>query len=150
MVYVPRDASDDDVLGIVRGWIGVLVLEDYAAVADGLGYLIAYGEPVAECIRRKIKNYRSPDFYPGIEDFVVTNWRIAVGGNPEPIQKLTWFEPNETRLVGALQFALPLNGKWSDLEADFVWPKGPHVISLRKAEKHEARYYRQVAKQNLG
>jgi len=28
--------------------------------------------------------------------------------------------------------------------------KGPQVISLRKAEKHEARYYRQVAKENLG
>ena len=27
---------------------------------------------------------------------------------------------------------------------------GPHVISLRKAEKHEARYYRQVTKENLG
>ena len=42
------------------------------------------------------------------------------------------------------------------LEADVVVmvyterPKGPHVISLRKAEKHEARYYRQVAKENLG
>ena len=29
-------------------------------------------------------------------------------------------------------------------------PKGPHVISLRKAEKHEANYYCQVAKENLG
>ena len=29
-------------------------------------------------------------------------------------------------------------------------PKGPHVISLRKAEKHEAYYYRQVTKENLG
>jgi uncharacterized protein len=29
-------------------------------------------------------------------------------------------------------------------------PQGSHVISLRKAEKHEARYYRQVAKENLG
>ena len=27
---------------------------------------------------------------------------------------------------------------------------GTHVISLRKAEKHEARYYRQVAKENRG
>ena len=27
---------------------------------------------------------------------------------------------------------------------------GTHVISLRKAEKHEARYYRQVAKENPG
>ena len=29
-------------------------------------------------------------------------------------------------------------------------PRGPHAISLRKAEKHEARYYRQVAKENVG
>jgi uncharacterized protein len=28
--------------------------------------------------------------------------------------------------------------------------KSTHVISLRKAEKHEARYYRQIAKENLG
>ncbi|MBU6223895.1 MAG: BrnT family toxin [Burkholderiales bacterium] len=28
--------------------------------------------------------------------------------------------------------------------------QGPHVISLRKAEKYEASYYRQVAKENLG
>ena len=26
---------------------------------------------------------------------------------------------------------------------------GPHVISLRKAKKHEASYYRQIAKENL-
>ena len=29
-------------------------------------------------------------------------------------------------------------------------PRGTHVISLRKAEKHEARYYRQAAKENFG
>ena len=28
-------------------------------------------------------------------------------------------------------------------------PRGTHVISLRKAEKHEARYYRKVAKDYL-
>ena len=28
-------------------------------------------------------------------------------------------------------------------------PTGTHVISLRKAEKHEARYDRQAAKENL-
>ncbi len=27
-------------------------------------------------------------------------------------------------------------------------PAGPHVISLRKAEKHETRYYSQVTKEN--
>ena len=29
-------------------------------------------------------------------------------------------------------------------------PRGSHVISVRKAEKHESRYYRQIAKENLG
>ena len=29
-------------------------------------------------------------------------------------------------------------------------PHGTHVISLRKAEKHEARYFRKAAKENLG
>ena len=27
--------------------------------------------------------------------------------------------------------------------------QGAHIISLRKAEKHEARYYRQAAQENL-
>ena len=29
-------------------------------------------------------------------------------------------------------------------------PRGPRVISLRKAEKHETRYYRPIARKNLG
>ena len=29
-------------------------------------------------------------------------------------------------------------------------PSGPHIISLRKAEKHEVHYYRQVAQEDLG
>ena len=29
-------------------------------------------------------------------------------------------------------------------------PKRPHIISLRKAKKHVARYYRQVANEILG
>ena len=29
-------------------------------------------------------------------------------------------------------------------------PTCTHIISLRKAEKHESRYYRQIAKKNLG
>ena len=121
MIYVPRNASDDEVLELILGWIDVLAEEDYDAVANSLGYLRAFDTPPAQCIRQQIKNYRSPDYYPGVEDFVVSNWRTAAGGNPTPKKKLTWFEPNETRLVGALELDLPLNGKWSDLEADFVW-----------------------------
>jgi hypothetical protein len=31
-----------------------------------------------------------------------------------------WYEPNDSALVGAVSFRLPLNGEWSDLTADFV------------------------------
>ena len=60
-------------------------------------------------------------------------------------------ESSEIRHVG-----LNIRSTFGLLAADVVVmvytdrPKGAHVISVRKAEKHEARYYRQVAKENLG
>ncbi len=121
MVFVQRDASDAQVLNIVRKWVDVLARQDYEAVFAALGYVLDYGEPGSECIRRAILEYRSPEHYPGIEEFAVTDWRSAEGGYPEPRQKVTWFKPNSTGLRGAVEFDLPLNGKWSDLRADFVF-----------------------------
>lgn len=121
MIFIPRDASDDQVLEIIRKCIDVLATEDYEQVFKELGYSMAYGEPGAECIRKEIKRYRSPDHYPGIEDFTVTNWRTAKGGNPAPRQKVIWYKSNSIKLAGAVDFDLPLNGKWSDLRADFVF-----------------------------
>ena len=123
MIFVPRDASDEQVLDIAHHWIDILAREDYTMTFEALGYSLLYqcDCPGPECIRSKIKLYRSPDFYPGIEDFTVTNWRTAMGGNPTPTQKITWYKPNDTGLRGVLAIDLPLNGKWSDLQADFVW-----------------------------
>ena len=56
-----------------------------------------------------------------------------------PNPKLNWMSNSRRRLLSR--------------EVVMVYterPKGPHVISLRKAEKHEANYYGQVAKENLG
>lgn len=121
MTQVPRNASDGQVLDIIRDWVDVLAREDYGTVFAKLGYAIAFGEPGAECIRNAIKRYRSPEYFPGIEDFVVTDWRKASGGNPSPACSVIWFEPNATELRGAVSFDLPLNGRWSDLTADFVF-----------------------------
>jgi hypothetical protein len=121
MVLVPRGASDEQLLGIVRHWADVLALGDYRSVSAELGYLLAFDDSSEECIRRGIKNYRSPEYYPGVEDFNVTNWRKATGGNPAPRCQVTRFAANDTKLVGAVTFDLPLNGKWSDLTADFVY-----------------------------
>ena len=157
MVLVPHNATDDAVLDIIRKWIDVLAKEDYEAVVAelGPGLHFAYGfySSKAECIRAQIKRYVSPEYFPGVTDFVVTDWRLAKGGNPEPRRDVTWYEPNNlggVGLRGAVQFDLPLNGKWSDLTADFVfWEHDNENYalaleeitsvnqSLREAEKFE-------------
>jgi len=122
MVFIPHKATDEEILTIVRQWVDVLASEDYAKVFAELGYSMS---PYFDCsgdeaIRQEIKNYRSPELYPGVTDFKVTDWLLAKGGNPSPKQSIVRFKPNDTKLAGAIQFDLPMNGKWSDLQADFV------------------------------
>ena len=122
MVFIPHKAADEEILTIVRQWIDILAKEEYATVFAEVGYLMKYDDgPGDECIRRKIKNYRSPDLYPGITDFKVTDWRTANGGSPNPSKYVVRYKPNDTKLAGAIGFDLPLNGHWSDLTADFVF-----------------------------
>jgi len=121
MVIVPKDATRNEVLGIVRDWVDVLALEDFRSVANALGYGSMYGRAAAEGIREVIQNYQSDEFFPGVDHFQVTNWRTADGGNPKPMKQVIWYRPNSMRLAGAVAFDLPLNGKWSDLTADFVF-----------------------------
>jgi hypothetical protein len=142
MKVVPRDASDDQVLDIVRGWIEILATGDYQSVFENLGYAIASGPRSADLIRNAIESYRSPDYFPGVTDFAVSDWRTAQGGNPTPLQKMTWFRPNSIRMVGAFAFDLPLNGRWSDLTANFVLferdgPDAAHSLGLEDIQSYK-------------
>lgn len=118
MTDIPRNASDEDVLEVVMSWVDVLATRDYESVANSLGYI--FGKPTAETIRMAIEGYRSQEFFPGVESFAVTRWREAIGGNPAPMRRIVWFEENEALLAAAISIHLPLNGKWSDLCADFI------------------------------
>jgi len=112
MNTVPPDASDDEILGIVRYWVDMLAAEEYATVFDALGYALLYqwDVPGPQCIEQLIKRYRSPEFFPGVESFRVTDWRTAKGGNPKPETHVTRYKPNWVRLRGDVAFDLPLNG----------------------------------------
>ena len=61
MIYVPRDASDEQVVGIARNWIEVLAKGDYTSFFSALGYalLYQYDCPGPEVIQSLIKGYRS-------------------------------------------------------------------------------------------
>jgi hypothetical protein len=116
------DSPNESVLDVVKGWVDVLAKQDYQTVFEGLGHSISrIGEPSAGSIRKAIELYRSPDYYPGATAFTVSDWRTARGGNPDPQQKVIWYKPNTVRMAGAVAFDLPLNSRWSDLTADFVF-----------------------------
>lgn len=120
MVIIPKYATDKDVLTVIRHWLDVLAREDYASFCAALGFAAPLAEEV-EYMRWNIKNYRSPEYYPEVEDFTVSDWRTARGGNPNPLQLIRWYEPTKSLpLVCSVELHLPLNCKWSDLEADFV------------------------------
>src|SRR5688572_7739859 len=120
MVLVPLSATDDELLAVVRSWLDVLAAEDYERIFANLGYAMAWGGG-AEAIRRDIEKYRSPELYPGVSKFRVTDWRIASGGNPSPTLLVRRYKHSERLpIVATIELDLPLNGRWSDLEADFV------------------------------
>jgi hypothetical protein len=126
MVRVPVSATDDELLALVRTWLDALAAERYEFIFEQLGYAMAYGGGAA-AIRRDIERYRSSRYFPGVERIRVSDWRTAVGGNPNPralVRKYA-FNP-KLPIVATVEVDLPLNGRWSNLEADFVVTvKGP-------------------------
>lgn len=115
--------TESGLLEIIRHWVNVLATEDYDAVFNSLGYAMAYQTPTltgAERIKSEIKNYRSQQYYPGVTDFLVSDWDSANGGKPNPYRLIRFYKPNELKIVATIEFDLPLNGKWSDLLASFV------------------------------
>ncbi len=121
MIYIPGDATNADVLDIVRTWIDILATGDYEAA---LSAIITDAESetwTPYFLEIAIEQYRSPEFYPDVESFRLTDWRTAQGGNPEARQEVKWYKP-PSGLAGYVVFDLPLNGQWSDLLAEFdIW-----------------------------
>jgi len=119
MIFVERDISDFDLINFIRSWIDVLAQKRYQDFFAALGYSMGGSAASPDWIESDLRRYQS-DLYPGVSEFEVTDWRTAGGGNPEPKQEVVWYDPNSTKLAGAVAFDLPLNGKWSDLTADFI------------------------------
>jgi hypothetical protein len=135
MIYVSRDIPDEDLIRVVRDWVEILSQKRYDEFFDALGYSMGGESASSEWIPSDLSRYRS-ELYPGISDFEVTSWRTARGGYPNPSQEVTWFEPNDSRLAGAITLTLPLNGMWSDATADFILVEtnAPEGLLLRLEE----------------
>ena len=120
MEYVSRNISSEELLDQVSGWISILAEERYGEFFDALGYSIAGGEATSDWIKHNIEMYRDEALYPGESVMRVTSIMNAVEGYEYAKKKVEWFEHNDTSIVCAVTYHLPINGRWSNLSADFV------------------------------
>lgn len=115
MKTLPLDASDADVLEVVREWVGLLAEERYRDACD---FLFQEGDDphawTPELIETLITNYGSLYSYDENMAFKITPLNDTQG---EPGYDIERFE--EGRPEGYVLFDLPLNGHWSDLTAIF-------------------------------
>lgn len=118
--WINSDCSDDEILEVVFQWIDVLSQKDYDRVARELGYWDFGFQKATKAIREAIGGYRAPGLFPGVEEFEVSDWRLAVGGKSEPTRKVVRCEENTVGIAVSVCIDLPLNGAWSDLAADFL------------------------------
>src|SRR5438045_1928981 len=100
-VWIDSNSDDDELFEIVFQWIDVLSNRNYELVANELGYLNFDLKAATEAIRDAIESYTSPELFPDVEDFRVSNWRLATGGNPHPSWEIVRFNENAVGIVAS-------------------------------------------------
>jgi hypothetical protein len=121
MIVLHRDASDDEILDLVRKWVAALAADDYAAAYQMTAH-DPYWQWTPNLMRNVIAGYGLPEPQPDGVMHHVTPLETAKGG-PSPRFVVTKYEPprNEPNgeILGDVCFDLPLDGEWSDLTARF-------------------------------
>src|SRR5262249_51684949 len=121
------EATDDDILGLVRKWCALLAAGDYVAA---LALIPGDAHWTPELLKRVITNYGSPVPRSDGKHFRVTALDTAKGERP-PDQDVEWFGDR-----GEVWFDLPLNGQWSDLTATFRIERRSDGIALTLDDVH--------------
>ena len=113
-------ASDEEILALVRDWVGLLAAKDYDAAFALTEHDPYYGWTPPR-IRRVVEGYGSLEPTPTAHQ--VTPIAEASGGPAPRHQVSRWEEPQarttNSEAIGEVWFDLPLDGSWSDLTATF-------------------------------
>ena len=135
MEILPREASDEMILAAIRRWIGLLAEDDVEAAVqflyqgEGAGSLAASASSLRESIAR---------YEPGKplrqEPARVTPAETA-GGPFEPVEEVF---RREDGVVSSVDFALPINGEWSELVAFFDVVTVPDGLALALRDAYVA------------
>jgi hypothetical protein len=119
MLTLPLDAKNEDVLQVVRTWIGFLSQDKHDEAFEMLSYAPEESW-TPELIRTLIANYGSLEPLADGRTFRVTSLDSIPAlpeGRSRPYQDVEW--RGNKGIEGWVHFDLPLNGEFSDLTAIF-------------------------------
>lgn len=139
MTPLPPTASDEEILDVVRAWVGLLAADRYDAALDHIPSL-AYWTPAL--LRTVVASCGSPD----PEDdrgCRITPIDTASDHDKRPSHDVERFDearvddvnPAAT-VIGYVWFDLPLDGAWSDLTATFDVLADASGLTLRLDDVH--------------
>jgi hypothetical protein len=124
---LPRDASDEMILAAVRRWIGLLAADDVEVAVqflyqgEGAGSLGAS----ASSLRAAIARYEPGE--PLRQEPARVTPAETAGGPLNPLEEVF---RREDGTVSSVEFALPINGEWSELVAFFDVVTVPDGLAL--------------------
>lgn len=118
MILIHRNATEEEILERVRDWVERIAcgeVEETFRLVNIEGYQVQWQPRHLQAI---LSDFRS-DLYLGETDFHVTSWKTAEASARKPLHEVVWYEPNPSFLA-VVNYDLPLNGRWSDLQAVFI------------------------------
>ncbi len=115
---LPVNASDEDILSVIRDWVELLAADSFEAACAMLHH-----EPddpaTPDFLRVYISNYGSHDPMKDGSTYRVTSCKSATGRETH-YQRINRYDSvDASSFAGDAMFDLPLNGAWSDLTALF-------------------------------
>jgi hypothetical protein len=122
MIRLSRNATDQDILDVVRHWVSALAREDLDAA-----YVMTYHDPnetwTPQLMKSAVTQYGNPEPPENWGSYHVTPWETAAADDFQPRHEVTWFDERgavpSSSVLGYFWFDLPLEGQWSDLTATF-------------------------------
>lgn len=127
MEILPRDATDDAILAAVRRWIGLVAADDAEAAVrylyQGEG-ASSYGASAAS-LRACVARYQPGE--PLRQEPARVTPAETAGGPFDPLEEV--FRRDDGTPV-SVDYALPINGEWSELVAFFDLVSVPEGLAL--------------------
>jgi hypothetical protein len=137
MVILPPDATDANLLAVVRRWVDLLAAGEYPQAQSLLVRDGAERDWPPALVAELIASYELPPGASSGEASRVTTVNTARVFDVQPRHAVSrWQASGRPGVVGDIHFDLPINGVWSDLTAIFWLRQVPGGLVLELFDIH--------------